>query len=79
MRSRNSSYYPRRVAVKFPDGSYGLGELMYTTINGDYVVHLDGDSDISTWNATADTIEFLEDANEIWLPMTRAMNDEARR
>lgn len=43
------------------DGGYALGDLKHTTIDGKYIVHLDGELAEHAWDA--DQVEFLEDAN----------------
>ena len=50
---------PKRVCVEIRPGEYALGDLKHTTIDGKYVVHLDGECAEHTW----DDVEYLEDAN----------------
>lgn len=50
---------PKRVCVEIRPGEYALGDLRYTTIDGKYVVRLDGECAEHTW----DDVEYLEDAN----------------
>ena len=52
---------PKRVCVNTYPGVWALGYLKHITINGKYVVHLDGECAEHEWEA--DDVEFLEDAN----------------
>lgn len=52
---------PKRVCVEIRPGEYALGDLKHTTIDGEYVVHLDGECAEHRWAAC--DVEFLEDGN----------------
>lgn len=52
---------PKQVCVEIAPGRYALGVLKHTTIDGQYIVHLDGELAEHAWDA--DQVEFLEDAN----------------
>lgn len=58
---RDMRIAPKRVCVETYPGIYALGDLKHTTIDGHYIVHLDGECAEHAW--TADDVEFLEDAN----------------
>ena len=51
----------KRVCVETAPGVYALGDLKHTTIDGKYIVHLDGELTEHAWEAA--DVEFLEDAN----------------
>lgn len=53
--------HPKQVCVETAPGIYALGILKHTTIDGKYIVHLDGECAEHAWEA--DDVEFLEDAN----------------
>ena len=48
----------RRVCVEISPGVYALGDLVHTTIDGDYVIHLDGECTEHRWSAC--DVEFLD-------------------
>ena len=48
-----------RVCVQMSDGAFAVGDLKHTTVDGKYVVHLDGECAEHTW----DDVEFFENAN----------------
>ena len=56
---RDMRIAPKRVCVETGPGTYALGDLKYTTYDGKYIVHLDGECAEHAW----DDVEFLEDAN----------------
>ena len=51
----------RRVVVETAPGVYALGDLKYTTIDGNYIVHIDGECSDHRWESQY--VEFLEEYN----------------
>ncbi len=49
---------PRRVCVETSPGVYALGDLKHVTIDGDYIVHLDGECAEHRWDSQH--VEFIE-------------------
>ena len=50
---------PRRVCVETAPGVYALGTLKYTTIDGEYIVHIDGECAEHRWPSQC--VEFIEE------------------
>jgi hypothetical protein len=49
---------PARVCVELKPGVYALGDLKYTTKDGRYCVHLDGECSEHIWDSCQ--VEFIE-------------------
>lgn len=52
---------PKRVVVEVADNDWRLGNLCFSTIDGKFVCHLDGECTNHSFDA--DQVEFLEDEN----------------
>jgi hypothetical protein len=51
--------YPKRCVVEISPGVWAIGDYKYSTMNGDYVVHLDGECADHAW--PGDVVEILDD------------------
>lgn len=51
----------KRVCVQAKPGIFYLGDMKYTTIDGRYCVHLDGELSDHFWDA--EDVEFIEGYN----------------
>lgn len=55
--------YPKRCVVEVSPGNYAMGDYKYSTIDGEYVIHLDGELSDHRWPSEAVEILDFEDVN----------------